>query len=98
MNFGDNLKRLRLKNNLSQEQLADKIQVHRSSIAQYEGNNINPSIGTILKIREVLNCSFESLLGEISDKQKEKIEAQSKIKTEIKETALELLCLVEKVD
>jgi len=44
MNFGDNLKRLRLKNNLSQEQLALKINVCRSSIAQYEGNNINPSI------------------------------------------------------
>lgn len=40
MNFGDNLKRLRLKNNLSQEQLADKVQVHRSSIAQYEGNKV----------------------------------------------------------
>lgn len=98
MNFGDNLKRLRLKNNLSQEQLALKINVCRSSIAQYESGKIKPSLEIVLKIREVLNCSFEQLLGEISEKQKEKIEAQNKIKTEIKEKALELLCLVEKVD
>jgi len=91
MSFGENLKRLRIANNLTQEQLSTRLGVARSSIAQYESNNIKPPLETILSIRDVLNCSFEQLLGEISEKQKEHIEIISKQKDNLKDLCVKLL-------
>ena len=36
MKFGDNLKNMRKKNNLSQEELAEKVGVSRQSVSKWE--------------------------------------------------------------
>ena len=38
MNLSDNLKRIRKENNLSQEQLADKLGVSRQAVSKWESN------------------------------------------------------------
>ena len=38
MNLGDNLKKIRKENNLSQEQLAEKLGVSRQSVSKWESN------------------------------------------------------------
>lgn len=43
MTFGDNLKRLRQENNLTQEQLAKKLGISKSSISFYEHSKKTPS-------------------------------------------------------
>lgn len=67
MCFGNNLKKYRQENGLTQEELAKKINTSRSNIANYENGKNMPSIDTLEKLSKVFNCSIEYLLGK-SDK------------------------------
>ena len=57
----DNLKQFRRNNNMSQEELASKVCVSRSSIALYEKGIRKPSIETIKLICTALNIKIEDL-------------------------------------
>lgn len=57
----ENLKRYRIKNNMSQEELASKVCVSRSSIALYEKGLRNPNNETIKLICRALNINVEDL-------------------------------------
>lgn len=63
MSFGEILKKVRIDNNLTQEELAKKINTSRSNIANYENNKNKPSIEILEQISSVLNCSIDFLLG-----------------------------------
>lgn len=72
MNFGDNLKKIRQDCNLTQEELAKKIDTSRSNIANYENNKNMPSIDVLSKLSEVLDCSIDYLLGKSEERNPEK--------------------------
>lgn len=63
MSFGNNLKKIRLDNDLTQEELAKKINTSRSNIANYENDKNMPSVDILEKMSKVLNCSIDFLLG-----------------------------------
>lgn len=63
MNFGDILKKIRQDNNLTQEELAKKIDTSRSNIANYENNKNMPSIEILDKLSKLFNCSLDYLMG-----------------------------------
>ena len=63
MSFGNNLKKIRQDCNLTQEELAKKIDTSRSNIANYENNKNMPSIDVLSKLSKVLDCSIDYLLG-----------------------------------
>lgn len=63
MSFGANLKKIRQDSNLTQEDLARKINTSRSNIANYENNKNMPSVDILEKLSEALNCSVDYLLG-----------------------------------
>ena len=63
MSFGNNLKKIRQENNLTQEELAKKINTSRSNIANYENDKNMPSIDILNKLSETFNCSIDYLLG-----------------------------------
>ena len=63
MSFGTNLKKIRQDNDLTQEELAKKINTSRSNIANYENDKNMPSIDILEKLSEILNCSIDFLLG-----------------------------------
>ena len=63
MSFGTNLKKIRQDNNLTQEELAKKINTSRSNIANYENDKNMPSIDVLEKLSKVFNCSIDYLLG-----------------------------------
>lgn len=48
MKFGDKLIRLRKKNGLSQEELAEKLGVSRQSVSKWESNNTYPETDKIV--------------------------------------------------
>ena len=52
MSFGDNLKKIRQDCNLTQEELAKKIDTSRSNIANYENNKNMPSIDVLSKLSD----------------------------------------------
>ena len=67
--FGDQIKALRQAAKLNQVQLAEKLNVSKQSVSNWENNNIMPSIDMLRRICEVLSCSADYLL-ELQDDQK----------------------------
>lgn len=57
-----NVKFLRTKKGLSQQTLADKVGVDRSTISRIENNEIETTIDNAIKLAEVLKINFKDLL------------------------------------
>lgn len=64
MKFCDKLLSLRKKNNLSQEQLADKLGVSRQAVSKWESNQSVPDMEKIMKLCEILDCSLDELVDD----------------------------------
>lgn len=60
--FADNLRFLRKKTGLSQEQLADKLMLNRGNIASYEKGTAEPRLENVLKIVKLFNIDLSDLL------------------------------------
>ena len=63
MSFGNILKKLRQDNNLTQDELAKKIDTSRSNIANYENGKNMPSVDILEKIAKLFDCTTDYLLG-----------------------------------
>ncbi|MDU6248941.1 MAG: helix-turn-helix transcriptional regulator [Paeniclostridium sordellii] len=59
--FVSNLKKYRLFNELTQEELAMKVNVRRETIARLENAKYNPSLEVAVKISKELNTPIEKL-------------------------------------
>ncbi len=64
MGFDENLKRLRLEKGLSQEQLAEKLNISRQAISKWESAKAYPDIDNLKMLREVFNISLDELILE----------------------------------
>ena len=62
--FGHRIKELRLKQNISQEELAELCDLHRTYISDIERCNRNVSIDNIEKIAKALHITASDLLKE----------------------------------
>ena len=60
---GDIVRTLRNERNLSQEQLAQKIGVNRSTIATYESGTRLPSLNSLIELSRVFKVTTDYLLG-----------------------------------
>lgn len=63
MGLGENIKRIRLNQNLTQQQLADNIGLKAITIRKYENNEREPNIQTLQKIAIALNSQIGDFLG-----------------------------------
>lgn len=62
--IGENLKRIRIKNNLTMIKLSKKCEISQSYISDLENGKIkNPSVVKIEKIAEVLGVTTNELIG-----------------------------------
>lgn len=64
MKFKDKIVVLRKKNNLSQEALAEKLNMSRQAISKWESGNSYPDMNTMLKVCDILNCTLDELLDD----------------------------------
>lgn len=64
MKFCDKLAKQRKNNNLSQEQLADRIGVSRQAVSKWESGSSYPDMEKIIQISNILNCTLEDLLDD----------------------------------
>lgn len=71
MNFSDRLKSLRKDLGLTQEELANKLNKTRSTIAGYETERKQPDYETLNKIADYFNVSVDYLLGRTNTKKSE---------------------------
>lgn len=60
---GDRLKEIRIKNNLSQQKLADTIGVSKSLICCYETGRRHPSLENVISFIELFGVNADYLLG-----------------------------------
>ena len=60
--LGDRIKALRIARKLSQIELAQKLNISKQSVSNWENNNILPSIEMLKKIAVFFSCSTDYLL------------------------------------
>ncbi len=63
VDFGSNLKELRLKYKMTQKELADKIGVTKSVISYYELQECSPSPEVLIKLSGIFHVTTDYLLG-----------------------------------
>ena len=63
MNFKDNLKKIRKDNNLSQEELAEKLNVTRQSVSKWESGIAYPEMDKVIQICKMFNLNIDDLLN-----------------------------------
>lgn len=73
MSFGNNLQYLRqLSGNMTQEVLADKLNVSRQTISKWEMDAANPEMDKALELCKIFNCSLDNLFRDEMDKRSTK--------------------------
>lgn len=61
MDFGEKLQKMRKANKMSQEQLAEKLNVSRQAVSKWESGAI-PDVDNIVKISAFFDCSLDFLM------------------------------------
>lgn len=69
MKIGDRLKRLRMVNSLTQEELASRADLTKGYISQVENDSACPSIATLKDILDVFGVSMQEFFTEPSDRE-----------------------------
>ena len=62
MKFGENLKLIRKNKNMSQEELAEKVNVTRQSVSKWENGEAYPEMNNILELCKIFNCKINDLV------------------------------------
>lgn len=65
--FSDRLKKLREQSNLSQSELASRIDIAKSTLAMYETGKREPKFDTVRRIADFFDVSADYLLGQINE-------------------------------
>ena len=69
MDIGQKLKELRVRKNLTQEELADRAELSKGVISQIERNLTSPSIATLMDILQCLGTSTAEFFSETPEEQ-----------------------------
>lgn len=62
MKINDNLRELRMGRNLTQDQVAEKLNVTRQTVSSYESGRTRPDIDTLVRYSELFGIELESLI------------------------------------
>ena len=66
MDFGKNLQYLRrLSKNLTQEDLAEKLNVSRQTVSKWETGEALPEMDKALELCKIFNCSLDNLFRDV---------------------------------
>ncbi len=90
MTFGERIRKLRVEANLTQKDLADKLNVTYQTVSKWETDINEPDLSTLKELAKILNCSVEYLLSD-EEEAKEKPIEESNVGEEIKEETKETL-------
>ncbi len=78
MTFPENLVSLRNQNNMTQEQLADKLCVTRQSVSKWESGQSMPDVEKLIQLAELFRVTTDELLNGLKTK-KDKVAPQTDI-------------------
>ena len=63
--LGANIRRERMRHKLTQEKLAEAVELHPRTVQKIEAGQTNILITTMLRIQKALRCSWQALLGRL---------------------------------
>lgn len=63
MSFGENLKKMREKKGLTQEELAESMGVNKATICKYEKGVREPTLSATAVLAKELGCTVDSLMA-----------------------------------
>lgn len=69
MKIGEKIRRLRIQNSLTQEELAERSELTKGFISQVERDLTSPSIATLVDILEGLGTNLKDFFNDIEDEQ-----------------------------
>lgn len=61
--LNDTIRDLRIQNGLNQVELANKLNVSKQCVSNWENDNVLPSITMLIKLAELFNTTTDYLLG-----------------------------------
>ena len=64
MKFCDKLQKIRKENNVTQEQLADKLNVSRQAVSKWESGTAYPDTEKLIQISKIFNVSLDELIND----------------------------------
>ena len=67
------IKQLREEYGYTQQELADKLNKAKSTIAMYENETRKPSLRVLKQLSNIFNCSIDYILGISTNKNKDKL-------------------------
>ncbi len=82
INIGNNIREMRIKKKMTQQELADKLYVSDKTVSSWESNRTEPDINIISDVAKALDCSFLSL---VFDSKNNNTELELKIKASERE-------------
>ncbi|MFR1812078.1 MAG: helix-turn-helix domain-containing protein [Terrisporobacter sp.] len=62
MNFGENLKKLRKEKQLSQESLAEKLNISRQAVSKWESNSSYPDMNNLIQLKDIFNVTLDEMI------------------------------------
>lgn len=80
MTFGENIKNLRIKNNLTQKELAEKLNLSRPTIGRYESDERFPDKETIIDLAELFDVSIDEIFGRENYRNKKALTEENSFK------------------
>ena len=67
MSIGEILKALRKDNNLTQQELAERLKIGQATIACYENGQREPSVSSLLAYADFFECTLDFITGRTDD-------------------------------
>ena len=72
MGFSEKLQKIRKDNNITQEGLADKLNVSRQAVSKWESGSAYPDTEKLIQISKIFNISLDELINDNIDIDKSK--------------------------
>jgi transcriptional regulator with XRE-family HTH domain len=61
--FGQNVRRERMAKKITQERLAELVDLNIRTVQKIEAGDVNILLTTVLRLRKALGCEWDALLG-----------------------------------
>ena len=62
INIGNNIREMRIKKKMTQQELGDKLYVSDKTVSSWESSRTEPDINILSDVAKALDCSFLSLV------------------------------------
>ena len=79
MKFSDKLQKIRKENNITQEALADKLNVSRQAVSKWESGTAYPDTEKLIQISKIFNIKIDDLINDNLDMNKNKVNNDKKL-------------------